>query len=288
MKRGTPVGRLGAVAIALAALDGVGLTLGWAFRARRGRASPDDLTSFVATAAHELRTPLTSLHLTVDLLRAELQREPPGLEAARELAERAVAQSARSVRVAGDVLDFSRFEAAVPLRVEAVDLLAVASAVITEFSVPGGVALRLQPVGEGPLRAQGDRDGVARILRIVLENALRFAPRDTAVTVTPYLRDGVAAIAVCDLGPGVREQDAAVIFERFRRGGDGPITAGFGVGLAIGRGLARAMGGDLRLRSSRSPTCFSLELPAWRVGRNRPLPDRRQSAPSPGFGHEQR
>src|SRR5215207_11037963 len=91
-------------AVALAVLDGAGLTVGWALRARRRRAAADRMAAFLATAAHELRTPLASLYLTVDLLRAELEREPPDLEAARVLAERAVAQTARSVRVAGDVL----------------------------------------------------------------------------------------------------------------------------------------------------------------------------------------
>ena len=285
--RGTPMGRLRAAAVALAVLDGVGLTLGWALRARRRRAAPDRMNAFVATAAHELRTPLASLYLTVDLLQAELEREPPDLDAARVLVERAVAQTARSVRVAGDVLDLSRLDAAVPLREDAVDLLAVASAVITELSVPDGVVVRLQPVGDGPFRAQCDRDGAAQILRIVLDNALRFAPGGSAVTVTPYLHDGDAAIAVCDLGPGVAEQDRDVIFERFRRGSEGPIGTGFGLGLTIARGLARRMGGDLVLRSSRSPTCFSLELPAWRAGRDRP-PAHPPSAPSADLGHDQR
>jgi signal transduction histidine kinase len=203
------------------------------------------------------------------------------------LAERAIIQTARGIRVAGELLDLSRLDAAVPLREDPVDLLAVASAVIAELSVPDGVVVRLQPVGNGPFRARGDRDAVGQILRIVLDNALRFAPGGSAVTVTPYLRDGDAAVAVCDLGPGVAEQDRHVIFERFGRGSDGSTGSGFGLGLAIGRGLARSMGGDLRLRSTRSPTCFSLELPAWRARRDRP-PAQQPSAPSPGLGHDQR
>jgi signal transduction histidine kinase len=102
---------------------------------------------------------------------------------------------------------------------------------------------------------------VAQIVRIVLDNALRYAPAGTVVTVSVRSRGGRCEVAVRDQGPGIPEEDRDRIFERFQRGGR-PQGGGFGLGPAIGRELARRMGGELRLTSAAAPTCFVLELRA--------------------------
>ena len=216
--------------------------------------------TFVATASHELRTPLTSLHLMLGLLRDDLQGEAPDLNDAREQVERATAQSARITRLARDLLDLSRLDAVVALRDELVDLHALAGAVIAEFEPVGGASMKL----EAPRAAwvRGDPDSLAQILRILLDNALRFAPSGTVVTVSVRERGNHRDLAVCDGGPGIPDEDRERIFERFQRGSQVPTGAGFGLGLAIGRELAHRMSGQLRLSSTVSPTCFTLELPA--------------------------
>ncbi len=122
--------------------------------------------------------------------------------------------------------------------------------------------MTLELRGADAVWALGDEGGVTQILRILLDNALRFAPLDTPVTVTVRRSGRRCAVAVCDRGRGVPDGDRERIFGRFQRAGPPGPDDGFGLRLAIGRDLARRMGGELRLGSAASPTCFTLELPA--------------------------
>ncbi len=220
--------------------------------------------AFVATASHELRTPLTSLEGMLELLEDGLGDRQPDLEDARGLVARARVQSHRLGRLAADLLDLSRIDAQVALRSEPVELGELSRAVLAEFDLgttARGVSAELQEAG-GPLWALGDPGSVARILRILLDNALRVAPVGSRIVVTLGREGGRAMLSVCDEGPGVPETEREQIFARFHRGPDTSGQAGFGLGLAIGRELAERMGGGLTLESSEGPGArFTLGLP---------------------------
>jgi signal transduction histidine kinase len=105
-----------------------------------------------------------------------------------------------------------------------------------------------------------DPDRVAQIVRVLLDNALRFAPPGTTIVVELTSDTQSCAIAVHDRGPGVPEDDREQIFERFRRGTETGGEGGFGLGLAIARELARRMDGDVVLVSDTSGARFELRL----------------------------
>jgi signal transduction histidine kinase len=213
---------------------------------------------FVATASHELRTPLASLRLMLGLLAEDLRERDPDVEDARGQVERAAAQSDRLARLANDLLDLSRLDAVVELRDEPVEMGGLARAVASEFD---GVEL---DSAEG-VWAQADPGAVARIVRILLDNARRFAPPGTPVDLDVHSGPAGCVVAVSDSGPGVAPEDRERIFERFARG-SGPVNdGGFGLGLAIARELALRMRGDLRLDPRAAGGRFVLELPAART-----------------------
>jgi signal transduction histidine kinase len=218
---------------------------------------------FVAMAAHELRTPLTSLHLMLSLLDEELRRPTPDLVDAREQVARALRQSARVTALCRQLLDLSRLDSGVPLRRVRVDLRAVARAVMAEFPEDASLVLG-DPEDDAGVWAIADPGAVAQILRILLENGLRFAPAGMPVRVCARQAGDHAELGVTNGGPPIRDDDRDRIFGRFERGRDERDGTGSGLGLAIGRELARRMGGDLRLGAGRSPTRFILRLPAAR------------------------
>jgi signal transduction histidine kinase len=225
--------------------------------------------SFVATASHELRTPLASLDGMLELLGEDLHDAAPDIEDARALLDRARAQSRRLGRLAADLLDLSRIDAQVQLRSEPVELGELSRAVIAEFEL-GSAERRLhtdlETIGEHAVWALGDPGSIARILRILLDNALRVGPPDTRIGVLLSDTGNGARITVGDEGPGVKPEERESIFERFSRGKDTAGQAGFGLGLAIGRELAQRMGGDLVLEDSSdghpAGARFTLCLPA--------------------------
>ncbi len=225
--------------------------------------------SFVATASHELRTPLASLDGMLELLGEDLHDAAPDIEDARALLDRARAQSRRLGRLAADLLDLSRIDAQIQLRSEPVELGELSRAVLAEFdlgSAERGIQTDLRADGEHAVWALGDPGSIARILRILLDNALRVSPPDTRVGVMLTESRGGARITVSDQGPGVDPEEREAIFDRFSRGKDTAGQAGFGLGLAIGRELAQRMGGDLVLEDSADAqpagARFTLCLPA--------------------------
>ncbi|HEY4824300.1 MAG TPA: HAMP domain-containing sensor histidine kinase [Solirubrobacteraceae bacterium] len=231
---------------------------------RRLQEQEEARRSFVATASHELRTPLTSLDGMLELLDDDLRYAEPDLEDARALLDRARAQSRRLGRLAADLLDLSRLDARVELRSEPVELGELSRAVMAEFEVGTAdrrIAIRLDELG-GPAWAVGDPGSIARIMRILVDNAVRVSPPDSELRITVG-GDSAAQVTVADQGPGVPPEEREQIFRRFHRGRDTHGQAGFGLGLAIGRELAERMGGELVLEETDGPGArFTLRLQA--------------------------
>jgi two-component system, OmpR family, sensor kinase len=215
---------------------------------------------FIATASHELRTPIMSLGGFVELLLDE-DIDPATRE---EFLHTMREQVERLQKLSVDLLDLSRLDSgAVTLNPERVDLAQLARAVAEEFTPatrdrPGEVRLEL---GNAPVAAVCDRERTARIMRILLDNALRHTPAGTPVTVTAGSHDGLAGVSVADRGPGLDPGDASRVFDRFYTADAG---RGSGLGLAIAKELAELMEGSIAVRSHPGETVFTVDLPAAR------------------------
>jgi signal transduction histidine kinase len=213
---------------------------------------------FIATASHELRTPIFSLGGFVELLQDEDLDE----DTRREFLETMSEQVARLQKLSVDLLDLSRLDSgSVELLTEPVDLAELTRSIAGEFHprlADHGTELRLDIPNEGP-SANCDRERVAQIMRILLDNALRHTPEGTDVTVSAHHDNGAAELTVADTGPGLPAGARAKVFERFYTG---DAARGAGLGLAIARELAERMDGRLLLDTERGSTAFTLELPA--------------------------
>jgi two-component system, OmpR family, sensor kinase len=213
---------------------------------------------FIATASHELRTPIFSLRGFVELLQDEDLDE----ETRREFLETMAEQVERLQKLSVDLLDLSRLDSdSVELHTEPVDLAELTRSVAGEFHprlADHGTELVLDVPEEGP-SACCDRERVAQIMRILLDNALRHTPEGTDVTVRASRYNGAAELTVADTGPGLPAGARAKVFERFFTGDAG---RGAGLGLAIARELAERMDGRLVLSTEQDTTAFTLELPA--------------------------
>ncbi len=214
---------------------------------------------FIATASHELRTPIFSLAGFVELLQDEDLDE----ETRREFLDIMSDQVARLRKLSVDLLDLSRLDTgSLQVEREPVDLAELARSIVVEFAPALSdhhTELEVRLPTEGP-EASCDRERVAQIMRILLDNAIRHTPEGTPVTVSAQRSNGTASLMVSDLGPGLSESTRTQAFERFFTG---DAARGAGLGLAIGRELAERMDGHLRLASpdERGAT-FTLDLPS--------------------------
>jgi signal transduction histidine kinase len=191
-----------------------------------------------------------------------LEDEELDEETRREFLSTMRQQVDRLQKLAVDLLDLSRLDAgSVAFEREDVDLAQLAGEVAREFG-PAVVQHRTDlemSLPDEPVGAVCDRERVAQIMRILLDNALRHTPEGTPVTVTAALDNGSAEFAVSDRGPGVDPGSRDQLFERFYTGDK---ASGSGLGLAIAKELAERMDGRIELASRAGETTFSLELPA--------------------------
>jgi signal transduction histidine kinase len=245
------------------------LARAFAVMQERLREQEEARRTFVATASHELRTPLTSLRLVLHLLREELATGDLDRESVSEQVDHAEAITERMSALAAQLLDLSRLDAGVPPRRELIELRETSRAVIAEFAIRAEESDRtIELRATESLWAVADPDGVAQIVRVLLDNALRFAPAGTAVVIELTRRAEACVIAVHDRGPGVPAAEREQIFERFRRGTETGGEGGFGLGLAIARELARRMDGDVVIVDAASGAQFELRLVAAPVSRD--------------------
>src|SRR5205823_2142877 len=185
---------------------------------------------FVANASHELRTPLFSLGGFIELLEDEDLDE----ESRAELLSAMHGQVGRLQKLAVDLLDLSRLDAgSFELERDRVDLAELAHMVAGEFAPAvrrGDADIQLR-MSEGGVEVTCDRERVAQIMRILLDNAIRHTPGGTHVTISASRRNGAAKVTVADSGPGIDSGTAMQVFDRFYTGDSD--NGGAGLGLAI-------------------------------------------------------
>ena len=213
---------------------------------------------FIAVASHELRTPIFSLGGFVELLQDEELDE----ETRRQFLDQMAGQIARLRKLATELLDLSKLEAgSLELRPEPTDVGELARQVTAEFTPAlaqhdSHLQLRLE---RDPIRATCDRERVAQIVRILIDNALAHTPEGTEIFVSATRANGSVCLAVRDHGLGIHRTVLPRIFEPFFTSDD---AQGSGLGLAIARELAERMSGRLRVESVPGRTEFTLELPS--------------------------
>ena len=199
---------------------------------------------FIAHAAHELRTPLTSLRIELELaLRTAVDRSD------FDTALRGALDSSRRLSdLAEDLLQLARMRATT--EEGTVDVGAALSDAISDVAAVGrarDVFIVHEGVG-GTVR--GERRGLARLFRNVLENAVRHSPNGGRIRIhgerLSSTKGEELEIAVVDDGPGIDPEDVDRIFEPFARGTRTSDPTGTGLGLTIARELARSFGGELR------------------------------------------
>ena len=205
---------------------------------------------FVADASHELRTPLTSVLANLELLQASLDNADQAED--REIVDSALRSSRRMGRLVGDLLLLARADAG---RLEAhrrVDLAEIVGDAAAEAAPLMGER-ELIVDNDRPLRVEGSRDELHRMVLNLLDNAIRHTPRSACVELTLREDDRDAVVEVADDGPGIPESLRNQVFDRFVRG-TGPADtargAGAGLGLAIVSAVAASHGGRVEAAES--------------------------------------
>jgi signal transduction histidine kinase len=211
---------------------------------------------FTADAAHELRTPLSILQARVDTLSDK--------QSAKELTR----DIGRMKRIVTQLLDIAELEAFAVGPREAADLKAVCIDV-AEYVAPLAVAEGKQvhlDAPENPVPIRGNAEVLFRAVRNIAENAIRYTPRGTAMTIA--VRQD-ATVSVIDQGAGITPSERAQIFQRFWRK-DRSGSKGSGLGLSIVKRIMDAHDGEIEVRNLGPGCAFILK---FKADRSLSLPD---------------
>jgi two-component system OmpR family sensor kinase len=211
---------------------------------------------FAADASHELRTPLTSIRGYAELYRQGARTD--------EEVERAMARIEREAVRMGDLVEdlllLARLDQGRPLEAAPVDL--------TALVLDGATAARaVEPdrpitldVGERPVLVTGDGHRLRQVVDNLLTNVRVHTPPGTPVSVRLSAADTTATLVVTDEGPGMAEDIAGRVFDRFWQAE--PTSRGTGLGLSIVSEIVAAHGGAIALRTSPgNGATFTVTLP---------------------------
>lgn len=232
--------------------------------------------------SHEARTPLAALRGALALL---TEGTAGALDDdARGLVDLAVRNIRRLESLLTSVLDSGRVARGewpvdpIPARLDRIARSAVDEAVDGLARVPARVELVVP--GDLPL-VPADPEGMRRVLKNLVANAVRFTPHAGVVTVDAWVDGGDVVLQVSDTGPGVPEEDREWIFGRFRQGrSDNGKKGGMGLGLYLSHQIVRAHGGTLTCEPPPDGTrgaCFQVRLPITPASPT--LPDTRSMVP---------
>lgn len=212
----------------------------------------DEKDGFLRAFAHDLLSPITALRGYVDLLEDEIPAAQAGLlQHVSRVTDHIIAMAGElSAHVRGGHGDES----------EETDLLTLAREA-AELVLPGDVNERVAVRGAGRAHVSTDRALLRRALANIIDNAAKYS--EDAIVVSVSEEPDAAVVSVADSGRGIDPADLASIFEPYHRGRlSDPGDGGTGVGLASVRDIARRLGGEAFIESTRGVgTTVTLRLP---------------------------
>jgi signal transduction histidine kinase len=226
-------------------------------------------SEFIANMSHELRTPLNAIAGYVELLEMGLRGQIN--DAQREDLRRIHQNQRLLLRLINDVLNFAKLESGhVEFEMGDVSVhesLSVMEGLVMPQLLARSLHYEYMPVDPG-LTVHADREKMQQVVLNLLANAIKYTATNGEILLSATDAGDSALIHVRDTGRGIPPEKHERIFAPFVRidTGYSRPTEGTGLGLAISRDLARAMGGDLTVKSKLGEgSTFTLKLPKSRA-----------------------
>lgn len=227
-------------------------------------------TEFVSSVSHELKTPLTTIKLLAHLLRRSDVPEREKLEHLKTIA----IECDRQIDFVGNLLDLSRIESGgYKLRKAQVDISdLIESCVLVERHRAESLGLNLTTeISPGLLRVSGDFEALRRVIRGLIDNAIKYTAEGGQITISARPVDEMIEISAKDTGKGIPADDLPFIFDKFYRaaseeegGSSSPGTAapGVGLGLYLAKHIVGQLNGKISVTSQYGVgTTFTVLLP---------------------------
>ncbi|WP_229424937.1 sensor histidine kinase KdpD [Massilia sp. Se16.2.3] len=260
-------------------LDNARLMLSELLRASNARRAQLDSTraQLLAMLGHDLRDPLNSINMAGTLL--ERSKAQP------TLGKRIQSSSNRMQRLIGQVLDMSRIDGGLGLGMilEPLDLAALAEDLVEEMRL-AYPAIRYEYARPGPTPVRADSGRISQVLSNLLSNARHHGQVGSPIRVALAAHAGWAMLEVSNAGEPIGDEQAATLFNPFKRSSlhNPRNRSGMGLGLYIVATIVREHEGEIAYRHEDGQVVFSVRLPLAETERAGPDLSRHASAPAGG------
>ncbi|WP_372655940.1 hybrid sensor histidine kinase/response regulator [Halobacteriovorax sp.] len=229
----------------------------------RAKSASRSKTDFLANISHEIRTPMTAIIGYADLLK----RDNVSLDEKRDAAKVIDQNASHLLGLIDEILDISKIEAGkFDFEDEEVHLTTFLNEVYSLINVKSeenGIDLRFKNDGKIPEYIMTDPKRLKQILFNILGNSIKFTEVGFVELVVSYLKkDNALILRVSDSGIGIPPEKVDKLFKPFEQGDTSVARhfGGTGLGLVLSKGLARGMGGDVRILSSKVNVGTAMEV----------------------------
>lgn len=212
---------------------------------------------FVADASHQLRTPLA-------IMKAELETAQRSDHLTKketdELLSSTIEEVDRLTSLSHRLLELSRLDNhTTPPKLEAIELDKLVKQAVKRHNKSHK---RLRLTAKSGVKIKANKHSIEELIDILIDNALKFSPHDTKVTLNLETKANRVLFSVSNQGDGIPENELSKVFDRFYRSQTSRSANGYGLGLAIAKKIVDSHGGDLFVESKSSgPTTFTARLP---------------------------
>jgi len=245
-------------------IDGRTLSRSMRYAIERGKIMAER-EDFVATLTHDLKGPLQGANRILDML-VKGEIGPIGNEQC-ELLVRLSENNNTLLEMISNLLEVYRYDKDLhTIKFEHTNLVKLVQNCMDEvlfLARERSIQIRRVIENGDEIAIMADAHSISRVVRNLLDNALKFTPRGGVVTIRVSKEQGKVKLAVSDTGPGISEEDRRFLFERFYRGATGrSYSRSTGLGLYLCRQIVQHHNGTIKCDpASGSGSVFVLEFP---------------------------
>ncbi len=220
---------------------------------------------FVATVSHDMRAPLTA----IQNFATEIAHAGPLNSDQRQFVTEISKASEWMEGLVNSLLELAKVNLKELNAFKPLDLTNVVQESVAQFSPSAEaktIALQVN-LHDQPIVVNGNRHQLNSAVNNLIDNAIKYSPRNSAVSINLEAHSQSVLLTVCDQGSGIERDDIARIFEKFYRGDENEPQNGFGLGLAMVQSVIEAHDGEIWVDSTPGKgSCFTLKLPLSAVG----------------------
>lgn len=223
----------------------------------------DEQHRFISDASHELRTPLTALKSSMEV---NLRDPNLTLTDAKILMKESISDVNKLQSLSDSLLQLAQYQTPANItKFTSVQIEHMIQSVIHKLdslAKQKNIAIKYE---SSPVKIEANEYGLMDLLIILLDNAIKYSPRNSSITIRSKRTDGMVLLSISDQGTGIAEKDIPHIFDRFYRADvarSKQTAGGYGLGLSIAKQIVTLHQGTITVESAlKKGTTFTIHLP---------------------------